>query len=328
MPRLIGILVLCMLPFSASIADGGKITIPQNEELNLTYKKSDQKKMDKARLAVEKALTDINQIEALYHNVTEDSLSEINKEAFVKLKEVSDQLQEANEIRFEINRKYIENFWKTIKALYVKELAKAKTLEIESIKFYRTAQNRRQQALLTRNYTKAYNALADAIEQELLAIQRQSRALRKYQDWPVVYPYVWEDNVKPYDPTIKIVVAQTDTTPSNQNVAVNTPTQMNEIVEEDIAAITFKVQIAAHTNPIAKEELAALYKGPVKIDMIYEDGWYKYSIGAFQDDIIQAQILLRQCNVPKAFIVAYQNGKKLKIKEAIKLSNERLMRNH
>jgi hypothetical protein len=339
----IGFLVI-FLSFSLQLfADGGHINLPVEDDLFLTYKKGDQKRMEKANKIIKENRDKIQEAVNLFQPVTsspkndkaspkeEQGQSDVNKAAFLKLKELSDIFQDANETRFETNKKYITNFWEKLRAQYVKELAKAKTLEIESNRFYKLALNRRQQALITSDYTKAYIALADALELEFIAIQKQSRALRKYQDWPVVYPYVWEDNVKPFDPNAKFnTIASADTGKNNANSIVATANNNNnsaqQEIEDEIPTIIFKVQIAAHTTTISNDELKLIYQGKFNIDMIYEDGWYKYSIGAFKDDYIQAQNLLRNAKVGKAFVVAYQNGKKLKIKEAMRLADEKLSR--
>ena len=80
--------------------------------------------------------------------------------------------------------------------------------------------------------------------------------------------------------------------------------------------IIFKVQIAAHTVPLTEEYLRTIYLGGMQIDMIYEEEWYKYSIGRYKT-LEEATETLEICNVKKAFIIAYQEGKKLTIQEAL-----------
>jgi hypothetical protein len=80
--------------------------------------------------------------------------------------------------------------------------------------------------------------------------------------------------------------------------------------------IIFKVQIAAHTVPLTEEYLNTVYKGNIKIDMIFEEDWYKYSIGRYKtfDDAEATRI---ESNIKKAFVVAYQEGKKISTQEAV-----------
>ncbi|MBN2764284.1 MAG: hypothetical protein JXR41_14415, partial [Bacteroidales bacterium] len=82
--------------------------------------------------------------------------------------------------------------------------------------------------------------------------------------------------------------------------------------------IIFKVQIAAHTSPLSNEYLDILYKGDLRIDMIFEDNWYKYSIGRyFSYD--EAEATRRECDIKKAFVVAYEGGKHIPTQEAIRI---------
>ena len=91
----------------------------------------------------------------------------------------------------------------------------------------------------------------------------------------------------------------------------------NSIDSSLLKEIIFKVQIAAHTVPLTEEYLRTIYKGGMKIDLIFEEDWYKYSVGRYKT-LEEATATLENCNVKKAFIVAYQSGIKLTIEEALK----------
>jgi len=82
--------------------------------------------------------------------------------------------------------------------------------------------------------------------------------------------------------------------------------------------VIFKVQIAAHTQPLSEEYLNTVYKGTIKLDMIFEEDWYKYSIGRYKS-FDEAEATRIESNIKKAFVVAYQEGKKISTQEAIEL---------
>ena len=88
-----------------------------------------------------------------------------------------------------------------------------------------------------------------------------------------------------------------------------------EIPKEEL--VVFRVQIAAHTVQISDDYIRTFYTGNEKPVEIFENTWYKYQIGNF-DNFAQADSLQRVCRVPRAFVVAYQNGAKLSIKDALK----------
>jgi hypothetical protein len=86
--------------------------------------------------------------------------------------------------------------------------------------------------------------------------------------------------------------------------------------------VIFKVQIAAHTMPLSEEYLNLIYKGSIPIDMIFEENWYKYSIGRYST-FEEAEATLIETNIKKAFVVAYSEGKKMSTREAIELIEKR-----
>jgi hypothetical protein len=313
------VFLFCLTIFISNHSQAqNKVKVPPDDDLALTFSKGDQKRINRAKEkleTIEKSV--LAEAEALYNPllITTDSTTEANKDAFFKMKGVSDEFRDANEVIFSIQQEYILEFWKKkIKGLYIKELVRTKTMEREANLYYRSAQEKRQLVLTTSDYNKGYQILVSAINLEFTAIKKQGRALRKYQDWPVAYSYAWEEVVKP------------DEIPNNMQhfAAVDTIKKTADTIKKEdevplFSPIIFKVQIAAHTIPLSENYLKTLYPGTHKIDMIYEDGWYKYSIGAYSS-FQQASELMRETNVPRAFVVAYQAGKKIKIKEALKQS--------
>jgi hypothetical protein len=163
-------------------------------------------------------------------------------------------------------------------------------------------------------YEAALYQMNEAFDLEKLAIRDEGRAVQIYQDFPVEYNYGWEDDV-----TLEEVLAM------NRNPAIKEPPPQDifgtvnkdaKIDSSLLKDIIFKVQIAAHTVPLTEEYLRTIYLGGMPIDMIYEEEWYKYSIGRYKT-LEEATKTLEECDVKKAFIIAYQEGKKLTIQEAL-----------
>ena len=71
--------------------------------------------------------------------------------------------------------------------------------------------------------------------------------------------------------------------------------------------IIYRVQLAANRSELTQRALQRIYYGNKQVDMIMEDGWFKYSIGDF-DDFKSADKFRSQCGVKNAFIVAYRKG--------------------
>jgi len=83
----------------------------------------------------------------------------------------------------------------------------------------------------------------------------------------------------------------------------------------DSLIIYYKVQIAAHTVRMTDKYIKTnIYAGNKQVDELKEDGWYKYTIGKFQT-FDEANKLLNELKVSKAFVVAYKNNKRVPIKE-------------
>jgi hypothetical protein len=135
---------------------------------------------------------------------------------------------------------------------------------------------------------------ADAYDNLVNAFLNQLRAIRIYQDFPIEYPYEWDDFFKQR----QIMLAREG--------ALDPDLQEEKQKEaaESFKMIYYRVQIAAHSRPIPDSQLEAIYHGNLIVNMNFEDGWYKYTIGNFERYDL-ALDLLRNCNVKRAFIVAY-----------------------
>jgi hypothetical protein len=83
--------------------------------------------------------------------------------------------------------------------------------------------------------------------------------------------------------------------------------------------IRFRVQIAASEVKLLDKYIQNIYNGSEHIDIIREEGWYKYSLMAGKT-FEEAKNLLARINVPGAFIVAYHQDTKIDLPIAIRLT--------
>jgi len=79
----------------------------------------------------------------------------------------------------------------------------------------------------------------------------------------------------------------------------------------------YAVQIAASRSPIDPSQLKRIYPGSRALITVTEDGWYKYRIDVGQS-LEVAKNIKKETGVKGAFVVAYDDGRKISIKESIK----------
>ncbi|MCF6241847.1 MAG: hypothetical protein L3J74_10950 [Bacteroidales bacterium] len=82
--------------------------------------------------------------------------------------------------------------------------------------------------------------------------------------------------------------------------------------------VYYRIQIAASAIELSVRQLKKIYPDLSIISSEYENGWYKYSIRKNFISYSQAVEYKEFLNVEGAFIVAYVNGKKVPVAEAIK----------
>jgi hypothetical protein len=200
-------------------------------------------------------------------------------------------------------------------------MEKARYYEGTAIKSHNRSIIRRQQVLESDRYEYSLEIMEDALEFEKLAVRDQGRALQICMDYPVEYNYGWDDD-KSLEEIVKIMKDPIVHEPPKDIFA--TVDKTAEIDSTLLKEVIFKVQIAAHTMPLSQEYLNLFYKGRLPIDLIYEENWYKYSIGIHKT-FEEADALLREVNIKKAFVVSYCEGKKITIQKAIDLMERKKM---
>jgi hypothetical protein len=194
-------------------------------------------------------------------------------------------------------------------------MEKAKYYEGTALKSHNRSLIRRQQVLESDRFEYSLEIMDDALEYEMLAVRDQGRALQICVDYPVEYNYGWDDD-KSLEEIVKIMKDPIVHEPPKDIFATvdKTATVDSSLLKE----VIFKVQIAAHTQPLSQEYLNLFYRGTLPIDLIFEENWYKYSIGIYAT-FEEAEATRREINIKKAFVVAYCEGRKINNQEAIDL---------
>ena len=272
---------------NADSADITNIT----RELGLTLSKSDQRKVDKAVQLMQVA----NQLLETSKNGTDESGS---KKAF---QESSDRAFGALNLVRGVYNNALDAFYKKASPIYINKFDHARYYD-QHAEGYIDDASRVLRKLDSVNDIKNYYAVyANSYENVKWAIINQLRSIKIYQDFPLEYPYEWDDFFRQH----QIMLAREEAA----KYAAHPETKKQEQTEakESFKVIYFRVQIAAHTLKIPAEELRKIYKGNLLVQELNEDGWYKYSIGNFER-YDQALELLKSCQVRKAFIVAYDTN--------------------
>jgi hypothetical protein len=295
------------------------------QELNVKFVSSEIKKLDQAEeliIQADKLLEKANQqFSALTDVERKERLSSNYNLALKKLFESSEIYKEAYNLVFSVFKDKGDKFWQKMNKTNHRAagMDKAKYYESSALKNLNRSLIRRQQALESDRFEYSSGIMKDALNLERLAVRNQGRALQICCDYPVEYNYGWEDD-KTLEEIVEIMKDPNVHEPPCDIFA--TVDKQAKIDSTLFKVIIFKVQIAAHTMPLTEEYLSSIYKGELKIDMIFEEDWYKYSIGRYSS-FDEADATLRECNIKKAFVVAYQEGIKISTQEALQLMEKK-----
>jgi hypothetical protein len=85
--------------------------------------------------------------------------------------------------------------------------------------------------------------------------------------------------------------------------------------------LLFRIQVAASRIPITVDQLHRIYGGDYPVEMVAEEGWYKYQFMGVRlySDALQ---IIRTVNTSGAFIVAYESGVKANLAESVTKNKE------
>ncbi|NJM15563.1 MAG: hypothetical protein HC896_09525 [Bacteroidales bacterium] len=308
--------------------------IPPN--LGLTFNAKESAKLDKAKESLEQAGQDIKKSVSAFNNIPQDTSVtkaekiQMEEEALAQLKLASKAYQAANNEIYTTYKEAIDNFWNKIGKEGQTAIGIVRSRYYEDL-----AKRAHQEALAKRDllqeasqFDLALRRLNAANQLEADANLYHGRALRIYQDFPVEYDYQWEN-----DPTVNEILAMKKkekeelnekmfgkhkVEQTEQKQAKDTLTQEQEKVEATPVPqepIEFRVQIAAHTIRLDEAYIKSIYKGDKQVEEIIEDDWYKYQIGSYTS-FGEAEKVLVEADVERAFVVAYQAGNKINVRDA------------
>lgn len=290
------------------------------EDLHLKFTQVDEKKFEKATKLFEDANLLFNEANQFFETLDElekkEGISSGYNKALKKLILSSEKYKEAHLTFYNIYQVKIDEFKETMKkdSHFATGMEKAKFYERQARNNLNRANSIREIVTQADKYEWAGVKMKDAFDLEKKALIDKGRSLQIYQDYPVEYNYGWDN-----DYTADEIAA------AFANPVLNEPppdllTRVRDTVPEPDTIpsekIIFKVQIAAHTIPLTDEYLKTIYRGNIPVQTILEENWYKYQIGIFED-FKEAQKVLEECGVKKAFIAPYQGGKKISLKEAL-----------
>jgi hypothetical protein len=294
-------------------------------ELNIKFDILEIKKLERAAKLINDGELLLQEANNLFSALTElekkERYSSAYNSALKKLFESSETTKEGYGLAYEVLQGKNASFWQKMARMNHRAsgMEKAKYYEGSATKYLNRSIIRRQQVKESDRYEYSLEIMNDAIEYEKLAVRDQGRALQICTDYPVEYNYGWDDD-KSLEEIVKIMKDPIVHEPPKDIFAT-----VNEAVKVDSSLfkeLIFKVQIAAHTMPLSQEYLNIIYKGSIPIDLIFEEDWYKYSIGRYST-LEEADLTRKECNIKKAFVVAYCEGKKISTQEAVEMMQKR-----
>ena len=293
-------------------------------ELNIKFQPGEEKKIERAAELINEADALLDLAGKKYAGLTEvekkERLSDGYRSAIKDLFESSEKCRDGYEMVFSVFKDKSNIFWHKMDRNnhHASGMDKARYYDGMAQKTLNRSVIRRQQVLESDRYDYSLGIMKDAVNLEKLAVRDQGRSLQICSDYPVEYNYGWENDL-----TLEQIVAI-----MKDPIVHEPPADIFATVDKEVPVdsslfreIIFKVQIAAHTMPLSEDYLNTVYRGDLKIDMIFEDDWYKYSIGRYKS-FDEAEATRRDCMIKKSFVVAYQEGKKISTQEAIQLVNK------
>jgi N-acetylmuramoyl-L-alanine amidase len=170
-----------------------------------------------------------------------------------------------------------------------------------------------------RGIYRAFNRYKQKYDDNIVVPYNAPKKKEKVEIPTIVPPEIKEES----QPKTKPQPQVEEKVPENAIVAEASPAPepvQSEVeplpVEEAKVAPVFKVQILATDYQLKKND--SQLKGEKDVDLYQEKGWFKYTIGASSDyqEINQLRKTL-QAKFPQAFIVAFKNGAKMDVREAI-----------
>lgn len=289
------------------------------KELNIKLSPASEKRLEKAVDQLNEASDIEERALAAFESMPEDELLEgvsKNYQKAIKLLIASSELyRNGHGTIHQVFYDNCEKFYAEMRKMnhYASGMQKAKYYRIKGKASY-------EHSDLLRNIVQESDKpgwiqykMAEAFENERLAIRDYGRALQIYQDFPVEYQYGWVDDVTAEEVEEAFKDPNINRPPDDLFVQ-----QENDELSDTLREppVVFKVQIAAHTIQMTQDDLRSIYSGSRHVEESHIDQWYRYTIGEF-GDYEEANSVLKESGVKRAFVVAYQEGERLTIKAAL-----------
>jgi hypothetical protein len=259
-------------------------------EISLNLGKSEQRKVDK-----------VNSLMIDAGKILEQALTITDKDkAKSQLRQSTGKCVSASEILQGLYDAVVEDFYDKSTRIFINKFDHARYYDQKADGYLEMAKRSLQRRDAITNLDDYQQLSAKAFDAYNMGMIDQLRAMKIYQDFPIEYPYEWDDFFKQH----QIILAREEAAKSTKNLDYKV--EKEKVVKESFKMIYFRVQIAAHTVQISESQLKPIYSGKMPVQEMKEGEWYKYTIGNFER-YEQALELLKVCQVRKAFIVAYDS---------------------
>ena len=106
----------------------------------------------------------------------------------------------------------------------------------------------------------------------------------------------------------RITVIEPGTNTGEKEIGIVTDENVGKLIPSDEEVI-YRVQIAANRSELSQRALSKMYYGNKNVEMIIENGWYKYSVGDFET-YKEASDFREASRISNAYVVAYRKGTK------------------
>ncbi len=291
------------------------------KDLSIKLSVIDEKRIEKGVKTLNEAYFEerkaLSELESLKEDERLDATSSEYKKVVKDLIKSSEIYREGHLLIYTVFQENCVKFGEEMKKMNhtASGVNKARFYERKGEKAFDRALNFRDLILMLEKPELIQYKMAESLELERLSIRDRGRAVQIYQDFPVEYDYNWEDDVT--DEEVRAAFKDPAVTLPPDDLFTQKPVQKTSKNEEPLPEIVFCVQIAAHTIKMDEGYLREnIYNGPLRITESHEGGWYKYLIGNF-NNFRDASDLLKKIGVSRAFVVAYENGNRLSIKDAL-----------
>ncbi len=93
---------------------------------------------------------------------------------------------------------------------------------------------------------------------------------------------------------------------------------LNEVNDAGLSETYFKIQIAASKSPLSEAQLNGIYKTNEFFNVDKENEWYKYYVNKKFTVYEEAVAYKNNLKIKGIFVIAFKNGKKVSIEEALR----------